>query len=71
MTNTTPTITTRHDWSTPDEEHTTVTITLTADQTHLLHTILDVIRDDNDDINPCVPFADTLYTALENAPRWK
>lgn len=45
-----------------DNDH--AEIILTTTQLHLLQTICDVTRDDDDPTNPCIPFADALYAEI-------
>jgi hypothetical protein len=44
-----------------------VVVHLTLDQLHLLETIMDVVRDDDDDTNPCIPFAEMLHQHIFQA----
>ena len=41
-------------------------IIFTTEQLHLLQTICDITRDDDDPTNPCIPFADALYTEIRD-----
>lgn len=41
-----------------------VTVTITEEQLALLQTMCDVVRDDDDDENPCIPFAAALYDEI-------
>jgi len=42
-----------------------VTIAMTVEQMRLLQTICDVIRDDDDETNPCIDFAAALYAEID------
>jgi hypothetical protein len=42
-----------------------VTISMTVKQIELLKIMCDTVRDDDDDSNPCVAFADALYTEID------
>lgn len=48
-----------------DHKSDLVLVALSTEQAALLRTICDVVRDDDDDTNPCITVADDLYHALE------